>query len=397
MRKGHCDLTCKCGSGFFLSKNEIYEVEKPDVKHKFYNARLLRCMNCQAVTVPEITKVFCETVANAESAELAESEYHYDFDKIVNYQLTDKFITSKVGFLYDRDDYYFFPGLQREWNIGFLTPVYFNIEVLLKYSHHPQYSLELGADTYGYIYKGEQSFIPFGINNNGKVIMWLGDVQELDLNEQHYLRSENILSENNIFSQFYEAQIGNIWADPSRENRIFSQRKELHEKTLGSYNLSISQLEPETLKEAGSVIRPIVSTLEAFSKVIISMNKIFVESINKKGLGDFLKRKFNIKIDGLGGNKLFQLWLENCTDIQNAANVVSPLFVLYDLRVAMAHLQSEETKEEFLSKSCERLELGRDCRDYLVIYDRLLDHIGQMYTTIIKSNFIIIEVSEDEK
>ncbi len=389
-------MTCNCESGFFLSKNEVYIVEKSHIKHIFHNVRVLKCINCNSITIPEATKYFCESLVSAESSELTESEYEYDFDKIVNRFLTDKFITSKVGFLYDRDDYYFFPGLQRPWNIGYLTPIYFNIEVLLKYSHHPEYSLELGADTYGYIYKGDQSFIPFGINNNGKVIMWLGDIQGLDLNEQHYLRSENILSENNIFSQFYEAQIGNIWADPSKENRIFSKRKELHEKTLGSYKLSISQLEPETLKEAGTIIRPIVSTLEAFSKVIISMNKIFVESISKKGLGNFLKNNFNIKIDGLGSNKLFQLWLDNCTDINNAANIVSPLFVLYDLRIAMAHLQSEETKEELISKSCERLELDIDCRDYLVIYDRLLDRIEEMYTTIIDSNFIEIKVNEDE-
>lgn len=42
----------------------------------------------------------------------------------------------------------------RLFNIGF-----FNIEVLLKYIHHPLYGLDIGADTFGYIYKGVTGYL----------------------------------------------------------------------------------------------------------------------------------------------------------------------------------------------------------------------------------------------
>ena len=44
----------------------------------------------------------------------------------------------------------------RLFNTGF-----FNIEVLLKYIHHPLYGLDIGADTFGYIYKGDEHYLSF--------------------------------------------------------------------------------------------------------------------------------------------------------------------------------------------------------------------------------------------
>ena len=55
--------------------------------------------------------------------------FNLDFNKIKFKFCVDKFISTKVGFLYNRDDYYFLPGLIREWEKGFLTPIFFNIEV----------------------------------------------------------------------------------------------------------------------------------------------------------------------------------------------------------------------------------------------------------------------------
>lgn len=63
----------------------------------------------------------------------------YDFNKIKRENCCDKYIAEKVKFIYDKDDYYCIPGLIRTWKIGFLTSVFFNIEVLLKYIHHPLY------------------------------------------------------------------------------------------------------------------------------------------------------------------------------------------------------------------------------------------------------------------
>jgi len=384
------DSICTCKDGFYLSKNnEVHTLKKEGLDFNFHNMRLLRCHKCNSAKVPHVAELACEAIIDRELKEKTNRMTDFDFERIKGMLIDEKFISSNVGFLYDKDDYYFMPGLQREWNIGFLTPVFLNLEVLLKYSYHPDYSLELGADTYGYIYNGNDHMISFGINRNGKVIMWLGDIAKLELKEQFYLRSENTSSDHDISSQFYEAQIGNIWADPSRENQLFSKRKDLHEKVLNQYGFAISQLEPETLKVASSIVKPLVSTEHAFANVIIAMNKIFVESIATKKIKSFIKENFkSVKVDNLGGLKILQLWIENCLDVTSAGAIVSPMFVLYDLRIAMAHLQSNERKEELLSSACKRLNLSDDNRNYIEIYDVLVNELKKTYDILLESDFI---------
>lgn len=90
-------------------------------------------------------------------------------------KLTKDFGFTKVPFLYDPDDYYYIPGLERTFSVGFLTPVFFNKEVLLKYDASPTCQVKFASPTYGTI-DGESFSISFGINKNGRVVMWLGDI-----------------------------------------------------------------------------------------------------------------------------------------------------------------------------------------------------------------------------
>ena len=70
---------------------------------------------------------------------------------------------TQVTFIYDSDDYKYFPGLKREFDEGFLTPVFFNKEVLLKYDSSPTYRLSFASTTYGEIRQGEEFSMPFGL------------------------------------------------------------------------------------------------------------------------------------------------------------------------------------------------------------------------------------------
>lgn len=214
--------------------------------------------------------------------------------------------------------------------------------------------------------------------------MWLGDVGELPLEEQFYLRSENICSNHRVSSEFYEAQIEVTWAEPSDERKLFNMRKSLYEKVLKMFSLSLTQLETETVKIASKIQRPVVNTEEAFSNVIIAMNMLFVESINSKGIKQFLKANISsLDLGQKGSLKLFEVWLSYYTDNINVGETVSPLFVLYDLRVAMAHLQSEQKKTELFVSSCQRMGLNVDEIDYLKVYDTLLLQLTNMYTIIV--------------
>ncbi|HVE21576.1 MAG TPA: hypothetical protein VNC39_06330 [Acidocella sp.] len=50
-------------------------------------------------------------------------------------KLTEEYRFTNVSFIYDPDDYRYISGLEREFDVGFLTPVFFNRTVLLNRYH----------------------------------------------------------------------------------------------------------------------------------------------------------------------------------------------------------------------------------------------------------------------
>lgn len=382
---------------------------KSGKKVGFANTPLLMCSNCKKKYIPylsediigEVIKILEESDVEKNSDEVdivekkpceedspEEIDDWYDFDKIKIDFCSEKYIAEKVKFIYDKDDYYFIPGLIRPWKTGFLTPVFFNIEVLLKYIHHPEYGLDIGADTFGYIYKGDEHYISFGINENNKVIMWLGDIIELNLEEQFYLRSENIVSDHSIGSEFYEAQIEVIWAKASAERELLKKRLIFNEKVRNDYNLSIVQLDTETLRIAKNIRKLLINTNDAFQDLMIPLNELFVESINNKDINKYLKEKYpelKDELKGKKGIKLLQLWLEKNTKNIDVNKEIAPLFVLYDLRLVSAHLYPDDSREDILSSCCIRLGLVGDERNYITIANSLIEKLDKMYDIFGKS------------
>ncbi len=413
-------LDCEnCGCKLRLMHGDKFMKLKSGEKIAFANVPLLMCGGCQKRYIPYQTKEMLDafqqmledTEKHPRSIDVVEKEEDkkeflaeetetwYDFQRIKNMFCNDKFIAEKVKFLYDRDDYYFIPGLVRPWKIGFLTPVFFNIEVLLKYIHHPQYGLDIGADTFGYIYKGDEHYISFGINENNKVIMWLGDIIDLNVEEQFYLRSENVPSDHSIGSEFYEAQIEVRWAEASAEGKLLKKRLEFNEKVRDNYNLAVAQLDTETLRVAKNIRKLLVNTNDAFKDLIIPLNELFVEAINNKDISKDLKQKYpelKEELKGKKGIKLLQLWLEKNTTGIDVNVEIAPLFVLYDLRLVSAHLYSDDSREELLESCCTRLGLEGTERNYIIIANTLIGKLDEMYDKFIQS-LTIVNKEGDEK
>lgn len=120
-----------------------------------------------------------------------------------------------LRFKYDTQDYYFIPGLSRPWDDGYLTPVFFNIDLLLHYNNHPNYRVKLPSFSTVDIYaKNGEALIDhgFGINRNGNLFAWLGDLHKvlsLTKNKEHLhrFRASNIDSDHEVVSDFYFQQI----------------------------------------------------------------------------------------------------------------------------------------------------------------------------------------------
>ena len=166
---------------------------------------------------------------------------------------------TRVPFLYESDDYRYLPGLERPWNTGFLTPVFFNKAVLLKYESSSTYGVKYASPTYGTIVADAYD-IAFGINKNGKIVMWLGDIAKLPENEQHYLRSENVESDHSIGSEFYDGQIECIYTQPSHENKLFALRSEFMEACFKRFGVKIGHLDAEVLDLATSFNAPVIDS-----------------------------------------------------------------------------------------------------------------------------------------
>jgi hypothetical protein len=300
-------------------------------------------------------------------------------------KLTKNFGFTKISFIYDPDDYYYIPGLERPFDVGFLTPVFFNRAVLLKYDASPTCRVKFASPTYGTI-EGETYSISFGINKNGKVIMWLGDIAGLPEAEQYYVRSENIASDHSIGSQFYDGQIECIYTDPSAETKLFSLRSEFIDACFKKFGVKIAHLDDEVMDLAGSFNAPVVDSEKERRHVADILNKIYVESFDRTALGGIVSKAGRNPKD-LGSLKRLQIALESVGSTADVPKLLSPFFALYDLRVAYSHLTPAETAKTVLKTVTDRFAIAEDS-SLPVVYERLLEEMNnsfQKLTEVVKT------------
>lgn len=63
------------------------------------------------------------------------------------------------------------------------------------------------------------------------------------------------------------------------------------------------------------------------------------------------------------------------------AEILSPLFISYDLRVANAHLTSKEKSNGIMDSVKERLNLKPDA-EFIVIYSTLIEELSSLFKTL---------------
>ena len=123
----YCD---NCTTHLDLSFEDFNE-EVSGVRISLSSLPTLKCPKCGSSFLPdrsrfaliELHKRATGKKSNQITVQRRKTERNYGF--------------THVPFQYDSDDYCYIPGLWREFDEGFLTPVFFNKEVLLKYDVHP--------------------------------------------------------------------------------------------------------------------------------------------------------------------------------------------------------------------------------------------------------------------
>lgn len=365
----------KCRTWLDLAYADFSETVS-DVSITIIGLPVLRCPDCGLDHFPERSRFSIAEIhdqAKKRSAPVVQ---------VTRRKLQEKYNFTNVPFLYDADDYRYIPGLERPFDTGFLTPVFFNRAVLLKYDTAPGYRVTFASTTYGEIVPDEGYSISFGLNRNGKVVMWLGDIARLPEPEQFYLRSENIESDHSIGSEFYDGQIECIFTEPAGEKRLFALRSQFIEAVFKHFGQKIAHLDDETFALAISFNAPLVDTPKERRHVADTLNKIYVESLDNTALGTIIKSTGGDP-KNLGSLKRLQMSLETLPNATNVPVLLSPFFVLYDFRVAASHLTSGNRADEIMATVTQRLNIQPDA-GLLEIYSRLSESLAASYESLIK-------------
>lgn len=160
----------------------------------------------------------------------------------------------------------------------FLTPTYFNIKVLDKYKADPRNYEVQDSDIF---YLRDWS-IPFCVNDDRKVIVWLGDLGRIPYKEQQYWKAFNEAPKGKMEEKFFSRQILNCWTDGSRiESNLIHSLQIVNKYCIEAYEdvlfLQLSDADSEIYK---SFVLPTNLSIPEYQQFLMKLCKLTVESIN---------------------------------------------------------------------------------------------------------------------
>lgn len=364
---------------------ESVDVQIEDRKMHFKDLLMLKCIKCNSSCIPMHSKQMID-----ECYKIMVREGHYEGEQIFRGYRQKFDYCQKQDFLYDYRDFYNIPGLcyDKEHTVdGFLTPVYFTKKVLLYFMQDPEYSVKLGAETYGYLSHNDQWGIPFGINRNEKIVFWLGDLNGIDDMTLNIMKPHNIDSDHQLVaSEFFAAQMCCVWSEPNREMRICSQKNLLFKVLETKYRVSLFHLEGEIQEQKASYAKPIILTERTIEPTINILHKILIEGVNIPGLrGIYLKivPSPDVNFKNWKSIKFYQALLENALAKEaDAKSIIAPLYLLNDFRQYYDHLLSSQKKEAIRNNIVKSLNVTSfDSMED--IYDELLKRLSVLFEYLI--------------
>lgn len=178
----------------------------------------------------------------------------------------------------------------------FLTPTYFDIKVLDKYKNDPRNYQVSDSDIR---FLSEWS-IPFNINEENKVVVWLGDLGRIPHAEQKYWRAFNYRSKGGIEKKFFQRQIQGIWTDSSRiESKLVPTINRFNSFIMSKYDDVMFSVLSETDKEIyNTFMIPTNYSITEYQSFLIKLSKLVAESINVKLIKRVMAENYNKDIGG---------------------------------------------------------------------------------------------------
>ena len=297
---------------------------------------------------------------------------------------------------YDARDYFHYPRLGGEDQDGFLCPVFFDKDVLVYFNNHPKYRLAMRSSSAGSITQGGEAMLShgFGINRSGKLFMWLGDIdrafssadmkRELDMFKAHNVESDHDLASTYFFSQL-PGDLDEAFYVSDNETGVFDLIDEMNEafhKRFGQHLLKVD-ITPLIASYRTPVLEDRQPVFQSFMSLAISLIENLDESVLRvvsKGQSVEEAALLNQQGQKLKGMKLLQAFLEKGLGHSDAAQLLSPLFVLHDLRNLHGHLRDKSFEERYTSCKT-RLGLAATATD-LEVHSAVVKSLSETLKTL---------------
>lgn len=213
----------------------------------------------------------------------------------------------------------------------FLTPIFFNKAVLNKYkTDTANYTISDGLIRYL-----DEWDLPFTVNEEEKVVVWLGDLGRIPYVEQKHWRTENIPPQGNIEENFWKQQMEAVFVDKILpEKWLFTLIEKVNEIINDKYNIIVFNSLSEADKYISSAfMTPVTNSIDEYKEFLMQFCKIVVESINKKAINKYVNSDKLKDAQGQTLGSIGQLGvLFNELNILSGKKLIESLKLVYNSR-----------------------------------------------------------------
>jgi hypothetical protein len=228
----------------------------------------------------------------------------------------------------------------------FLTPVFFKRDVLQKYYATPRrYTVRTGILQCLDLWN-----IPFGVNNEGLVHVWLGDLGRIPYEEQMHWRLHNVLPSGGLEEAFYRTQILAEFAESKDPIHLLQNaRDHLNSQFESKFSFRLfRELGGEDSYLAKSIHVPTSAEQKELDEQLLYLAKYLVDSIDKS----LLEERVKWRPTNQGENtsiRFLKAFLEEVLGMQEtlARQSTDALRMLQSMRsLSSAHLKPTEYRKE---------------------------------------------------
>ncbi len=241
-----------------------------------------------------------------------------------------------------------------------LIPVYFNPKVLKRYYEEPKrYSVGFHAPGMGSVAFLDKWIIPIGRNDEGLIILWLGDliIKGLSGEEINHWRAHNVPPRGGMAMDFWNAQMQcNPSKDPSLESRLIDCKHSIIKYMDSNEKKIYKPYEGPDVYIEKTLREPLYDEHYEFQESIILLSKMFIEYLDiksiKKDLPD--ERKRDAKGNEFTQIALLANWLKFVVHIpiELAEKIKKSLQNIQMVRskTGVAHRFSDSSYQEVIQK-----------------------------------------------